>query len=75
MSLELSFQFSDRAKDLHRRVLAFAEQNVASAEAVYAAQVAEGDRWQPTRIMEELKRKARAEGLWNLFLPNSERGA
>jgi acyl-CoA dehydrogenase len=75
MSLELSFQFSDRAKDLHQRVLAFAEQNVASAEAVYAAQVAEGDRWQPTRIMEELKRKARAEGLWNLFLPNSERGA
>jgi acyl-CoA dehydrogenase len=75
MSLELSFQFSDRAKDLHQRVLGFAEQNVASAEAVYSAQVAEGDRWQPTRIMEELKRKARAEGLWNLFLPNSERGA
>jgi acyl-CoA dehydrogenase len=75
MSLELSFQFSDRAKDLHQRVLAFAEQNVAAAEAVYAAQVAEGDRWQPTRIMEDLKRKARAEGLWNLFLPNSERGA
>jgi acyl-CoA dehydrogenase len=75
MSLELSFQFSERAKDLHQRVLAFAGQNVASAEPVYAAQVAEGDRWQPTRIMEELKRKARAEGLWNLFLPNSERGA
>jgi acyl-CoA dehydrogenase len=75
MSLELSFQFSDRAKDLHQRVLAFAQQNVASAEAVYSAQVAEGDRWQPTRIMEDLKRKARAEGLWNLFLPNSERGA
>jgi acyl-CoA dehydrogenase len=75
MSSELSFQFSDRAKDLHQRVLEFAQQNVASAEAVYAAQVAEGDRWQPTRIMEELKRKARAEGLWNLFLPNSDRGA
>src|ERR1041384_7067546 len=34
-----------------------------------------GDRWQPTRVVEELKEKARAAGLWNLFLPESEYGA
>ena len=38
-------------------------------------QIAEGDRWQPTAIVEELKPKARAAGLWNLFLPDSEYGA
>ena len=34
-----------------------------------------GDRWQPSRVIEELKPKARAAGLWNLFLPESEYGA
>ena len=44
-------------------------------EATFHRQVAEGDRWQPTPIVEELKAKARAAGLWNLFLPASEYGA
>ena len=38
-------------------------------------QINEGERWQPVPLMEELKAKARAEGLWNLFLPESEYGA
>ena len=39
------------------------------------AQVSEGDRWQPVPLLDELKAKARAAGLWNLFLPESEYGA
>jgi acyl-CoA dehydrogenase len=45
------------------------------AEPVYAAEVETGDRWQPTRVMEELKSEARKRGLWNLFLPDHEHGA
>jgi hypothetical protein len=48
---------------------------VRPAEKVFEEQVKEGDRWQPTAIMEELKREARARKLWNLFLPESELGA
>ena len=44
-------------------------------EATFHRQVAEGDRWQPTAIVEELKARAREAGLWNLFLPASEYGA
>ena len=38
-------------------------------------EIAQGDRWQPLALMEELKRKAQAQGLWNLFLPHDEHGA
>jgi acyl-CoA dehydrogenase len=73
--VELSFAFSDRAKDLHQRVLAFARSEIPQAEAVFGEQVAAGgDRWKVVPIMEALKKKARSQGLWNLFLPDSERG-
>jgi acyl-CoA dehydrogenase len=68
------FQLSPRVADLRQRVSAFMDQHVYPNEATWAAQVA-ADRWQPTAIIEELKVKARAAGLWNLFLPESERGA
>ncbi len=51
------------------------DEHVYPNEATFHRQVAEGDRWQPTPIVEELKAKARAAGLWNLFLPESEYGA
>jgi len=69
------FETSDRVRDLHERVDAFMNDNVYPNEAVFAAQIAEGDRWQPTAIVKELKQKARAERLWNLFLPDSKLGA
>ena len=51
------------------------DEHVYPNESVFQRQVAEGDRWQPTQIVEDLKVKAREAGLWNLFLPESESGA
>ena len=71
----MNLEPSERAKALRERLLAFMDEHVYPAEAVYHAEVERGDRWQPTEVMEELKAKARAAGLWNLFLPDSEHGA
>ena len=68
------FEPSPRVVELRRRLTAFMEQHVYPHEATWTAQV-QANRWQPTAIIEELKVKARAAGLWNLFLPESERGA
>ena len=70
------FEMSEKAKQLHGRVLEFAQTECLPAEATFAAQLkAAADRWQPVPVVEELKKKAKARGLWNLFLPESERGA
>ena len=69
------YAMSDRAAKLHERVRAFIDEHVYPNEATFAAQIADGDRWQPTAIIEELKGKAKEAGLWNLFLPESELGA
>jgi acyl-CoA dehydrogenase len=61
--------------ELKQRLLTFMDDHVYPNESTFRSQIAEGDRWQPTRIVEELKLKARAVGLWNLFLPRSEYGA
>ena len=71
----MDFDYSPKVRDLQARLKAFMEAHVYPNEARFHAQVEEGDRWQPTRLIEELKPKARAAGLWNLFLPASERGA
>lgn len=69
------FEFSDSTQALHAQVRKFVDTEVAPNEALYNQQIGEGDRWQPVPIVEDLKKKARAEGLWNLFLPDSEHGA
>src|SRR5262245_292518 len=71
----MQFEHSEKAKDLQRRVAAFMDEHIYPNEATYHRQIAEGDRWQAVPIIEELKPKARAAGLWNLFLPESAYGA
>ncbi|HZP11837.1 MAG TPA: acyl-CoA dehydrogenase [Nevskiaceae bacterium] len=71
----MDFEYSQKTKDLLKRVGAFMDEHVYPNEKRFHDEVAEGDRWQPTKLMEELKTKAKAAGLWNLFLPESERGA
>jgi acyl-CoA dehydrogenase len=71
----MEFVYSDKVKKLQARLVAFMDEHVYPNEKKYREQVNEGDRWQPTQIVEELKERARAEGLWNLFLPESEHGA
>ena len=70
----MHFEYSDKVKELQRRLLAFMDEYVYPNEAIYHQQIEEGDRWQPTAIIEELKPKARAAGLWNLFLPENPYG-
>src|SRR5580658_1560421 len=69
------FEFSDKVKDLQKRVTAFMDENVYPGEAKYYGHCLGPDKWRPVPVIEELKPKARAAGLWNLFLPESERGA
>ncbi len=70
----MDFEHSDKVKTLQRQLQAFMDANVYPAEPVYEEQVQES-RWAQPRVMEELKEKARKEGLWNLFLPESDHGA
>jgi acyl-CoA dehydrogenase len=71
----MAFEQSGRSQDLQQRLVAFMDEHVYPNETVFLRQIAEGDRWQPTAIVEDLKPKAKAAGLWNLFLPESEYGA
>ena len=68
-------ELSPKVVDLLERVSKFMDQNIYPNEEKIAAEIAEGDRWQPSQILEGIKAKAKSEGLWNLFLPESERGA
>jgi acyl-CoA dehydrogenase len=61
------FAYSDRANEYRKRLLAFMDEHIYPNEKLYERQIAEGDRWQPVQILEDLKPKARAAGLWNLF--------
>jgi len=65
----MDFQHSQRAVDLQARIQQFMDDHVYPAEHLYAEQVQSGDRYRTPSIVEELKTKAREQGLWNLFLP------
>ena len=68
------FDFSAKTRELEARLRAFMDEHIYPNEKLYYKQIAEGDRWQPTAIIEELKPKAHAQGLWNLFLPDKKYG-
>ena len=69
------WQEAPKTRDLHERLTDFMENRIYPNESVYERQLDEVGRWQPPPIMEELKAEAKQAGLWNLFLPDSERGA
>src|SRR6202162_6702947 len=73
--MAMDFDYSPKVIDLQGRFRAFMEAHVYPSEQRFDDEVGQGDRWQPTHLIEELKAKAKAGGLWNLFLPASERGA
>src|SRR6478736_7069475 len=69
----MDFDFSDRTKDLQLRVRKFMDDHVYPNEKTCAQQLQAnteaGKRWTPLPVIEEVKAKAKAQGLWNLFLP------
>jgi acyl-CoA dehydrogenase len=73
----MHFDYSQRVKELQARLLAFMDAHIYPNENAFYNEVeanrAKGNAWVPTQIVEELKPKARKAGLWNLFLPFSER--
>jgi acyl-CoA dehydrogenase len=71
----MDFEHSEKVRALQARVEAFMADEIYPNEEALFAQVNEGDRWQPVPLLDELKAKARAAGLWNLFLPESQYGA
>ncbi len=71
----MDFEYSKKVKDLQEKVTNFMNENVYENEDVYKNEVEEGGRWCIPEIMETLKVKAKSEGLWNLFLPESNLGA
>jgi acyl-CoA dehydrogenase len=70
----MNFELNEKTKELQRRLQAFMDEHIYPNEQRFTEEI-ERERWKPTRIIEELKPKARAAGLWNLFLPNEENGA
>ena len=71
----MEFEHSTKVKELQARVSSFMEAHIYPNEKLFGQQLDEGDtRWEIPPIMGELKEKAKSEGLWNMFLPDSERG-
>jgi acyl-CoA dehydrogenase len=72
----MDFEFSEKTQSLMRALQAFMDEHITPNEARYETDLAAAsNRWLPTKVIEELKPKAQAAGLWNLFLPESGHGA
>ena len=75
----MNFDYTPKVQDLRNQLTAFFDEHIYPNERTFAGEIAanraNGNAWIPTAIIETLKKKARAAGLWNLFLPASSRGA
>jgi acyl-CoA dehydrogenase len=71
----MNFEPSAKVKELQKRLQQFMDEHIYPGERTYLEQIHAADAWRTPPIMEEWKAKARAAGLWNLFLPESEHGA
>ena len=71
----MNFEYSPKVQELQQLLNEFMDAHIYPNEELYEQQLSEGDRWQPIQIIEDLKPKAKAAGLWNLFLPASDLGA
>ena len=66
---------SKRSTELHEQLSEFMDRHIYPKESLIKKEIEEGERWQPSEIVEGLKREAQQVGLWNLFLPESDLGA
>jgi acyl-CoA dehydrogenase len=66
----MDFECSERTIELQGRLQRFMDEHIYPNEEAYSRELDSGDRWQPLKLIEDLKDKAKAEGLWNLFLPD-----
>jgi acyl-CoA dehydrogenase len=75
----MDFSHSDKVRELQERVNAFMDAYIYPAEKDYHDELERnrrgGNPWQVTKVVEDLKKRAKSEGLWNFFLPHSDRGA
>ena len=66
----MNFDYSAKSVELQKRLVAFMDEFIYPNERAYADEINSGDRWEPSKLIETLKAKAKAAGLWNLFLPD-----
>jgi acyl-CoA dehydrogenase len=66
----MNFDYSVKTSELQRHLRAFMDEHIYPNERAYLKEINSGDRWQPLELIEDLKAKAKAAGLWNLFLPS-----
>jgi acyl-CoA dehydrogenase len=75
----MNFDYTPKVQELRQKLSHFFDEHIYPNERVFnnevAANRAKGNAWVPTALIETLKQQARDAGLWNLFLPESERGA
>ena len=69
------FEFSKKSYELQEKLKVFMHKYVYTNEDNITKEINSGNIWEPSSIIEELKQNAKSQGLWNLFLPESEKGA